>query len=229
MSNKEAEKMYLISEVLFKNLLTKLQEKPCIEEVNSPDTNINSTLANTAAKKMADILDKPTSLSAGEQLAQYDKAFHDFKNINHDEGDLNEQHIGSNEDEHKVILDDQSSRAENSDGIQESDLLMVMKEKLTAKQIAHANEVMKTIDNSKGAIIVSDGGQISIGNVPIPGHLKHYIDSIVTDKKESSVNNFTVKLAKNLIALGLPRKVIKNKRLHQALSQGETMSKWIQN
>ena len=89
---------------------------------------------------------------------------------------------------------------------------------LTENQNERAKAVVKTIESNKETISLDDQGNVYIDSKPLKGHIKDFIDGIVTDRKSPIHQNpSSLKLIQQLLKLGLPKKVVKNKEFSDLL------------
>ena len=93
---------------------------------------------------------------------------------------------------------------------------------LTENQNNLAKTVLETIESNKEAISLDDQGNVYIDSKPLKGHIKDFIDGIVTDRKSHiHQNSSSLAFIKRLLQLGLPKKAVKNKELNDLLKFDE--------
>ena len=89
---------------------------------------------------------------------------------------------------------------------------------LTEKQNKLVQTIIKTIDTNKERIRVDDEGDVYIDSQPLNGNIKEFVDGIVSDKKTGiSQSEQALEFTRQLLKLGLPKSVIKNKHLSELI------------
>ena len=231
-----AEKLLLISPDLFESMLAKIQtaSKGLIENnTHQPDTDINSTIANNSSEQMNTALDSSIRKTPANRVSEYNSALHEFKSnypefniqakARAEDQEVEASPVTTNEPHSQLAeVEIPSAIKPIATDINVFDAVGGPDKVFGATGPHHSSSNLETIESNKEAISLDDQGNVYIDSKPLKGHIKDFIDGIVTDRKSHiHQNSSSLAFIKRLLQLGLPKKAVKNKELNDLLKFDE--------